>query len=453
MQDSSSKGSEKKDFLAAIRRELYSPLNQILGKSEIYLEEAKGLERQDALVEVKKIHTAAKYLYALMNSSKKEVSAELVQQLKAGADTAVSSIQGFVQQEMKQEPVKANPVLVVDDRETNRELLCEILAEQGHLVEDVENGMLALERLKQKPFDLVLLDIMMPKMDGYQVLQHIKNDQELRHVPVIMLSGLDEINSVIRCIEMGAEDYLPKPFNPILLKARIEACLEKKRLRDQEQAFLKQLQIEQGKAEHLLLNVLPKPIADRLKQGENIIVDSFPEVTVLFADLADFTALSAQVSPAELVHYLNEIFSRFDRLAEKHGLEKIKTIGDAYMAVGGLPTPRPDHAEAVGRMSLDMLEEMKALNQETGRNLNLRIGLNTGPVIAGIIGRNKFIYDLWGDTVNIASRMQSQGHPGFIQVTRRTRDKLKDKFLLEERGVIEVKGKGEMATWILKAEI
>ncbi|NES08389.1 MAG: adenylate/guanylate cyclase domain-containing response regulator, partial [Okeania sp. SIO2F4] len=254
---------------------------------------------------------------------------------------------------------------------------------------------------------------------------------------------------IVRCIELGAEDYLSKPFNPVLLKARINACLEKKRLRDQEQAYLKRLAEEQEKSERLLLNILPAPIAQRLKQGEKTIADSFSEVTVLFGDLVGFTKLSANLSPAELVELLNMIFSRFDELAEKYGLEKIKTIGDAYMIVGGLPTPREDHAEAIAEMALDMLHQIKEISEQQGKPLQIRIGINTGAVEAGVIGTKKFAYDLWGDTVNTAHRMESHGIPGVIQVTEDTYNCLANKYTFQERGMIEIKGKGMMRTYLL----
>lgn len=210
------------------------------------------------------------------------------------------------------------------------------------------------------------------------------------------------------------------------------------------------LRIEQEKAELLLLNILPKPIADRLKQNPQSIADSFADVTVLFADLVNFTRLSEQISPTELVERLNRIFSAFDVLAEKHGLEKIKTIGDSYMVVGGLPMVRPDHAEAIAEMALDMISEIIRFNAEYKQAFNIRLGINTGPVVAGVIGIKKFIYDLWGDTVNTASRMESHGVPGCIQVTEVTYQRLQNQYLFEARGVIPVKGKGEMMTYFLR---
>ncbi|MCD6051074.1 MAG: adenylate/guanylate cyclase [Verrucomicrobia bacterium] len=199
----------------------------------------------------------------------------------------------------------------------------------------------------------------------------------------------------------------------------------------------------------LLLNVLPPSIADRLKNGENVIADSFPDVTILFADIVGFTSLSTIISPQEIVFLLNEIFTAFDQTAGQLGLEKIKTIGDCYMVVGGLPKPKADHAEAVATMALTMLRTIEKLNADYQMSLRLRIGINTGPVVAGVIGRSKFIYDLWGDAVNTASRMESHGKPDAIQVTAETYECLKDRFQLEPRGETEIKGKGKMHTWWL----
>jgi class 3 adenylate cyclase len=206
---------------------------------------------------------------------------------------------------------------------------------------------------------------------------------------------------------------------------------------------------EQARSEGLLLNVLPAPIADRLKGGEQVIADRFPEVTVLFADLVDFTASSDRSSPERVVRVLADLFTAFDRLAARHGLEKIKTVGDAYMVAGGLPVPRPDHAEAVAEMALAVREEAGRHRDPAGRPLQVRIGIDSGPVVAGVIGTAKFSYDLWGDTVNTASRMETTGVPGCIQVTERAYRRLRDRYRFERRGPVQVKGKGELVTWFL----
>lgn len=213
-----------------------------------------------------------------------------------------------------------------------------------------------------------------------------------------------------------------------------------------------ELKAEQERSERLLLNVLPESIAIRLKQDHQTIAESFTDVTVLFADIVGFTELSSQISPPELVEFLNQIFSAFDHLAEDHGLEKIKTIGDAYMVVAGLPVPRKDHAHAIANMALDMQQALTQFNARMGQSCRIRIGISSGPVVAGVIGIKKFIYDLWGDTVNMASRMESQGIAGSIQVTRSTYECLKDRYQFEERGIINVKGKGEMTTYLLIAK-
>ncbi len=203
-------------------------------------------------------------------------------------------------------------------------------------------------------------------------------------------------------------------------------------------------------SEALLHNVLPPTIASRLKQGNPVIVDSFANASVLFADIAGFTPLSRNLSPEELVQMLNELFSEIDDLVSKHGLEKIKTIGDAYMVAAGIPQPRDDHADAIVAFAFDLQETLKSFNRETGRNIRLRIGINSGPVTAGIIGRHRFLYDLWGDSVNIAARMESHGLPDEIHITDETRRLLRGEYLFEERGLIEVKGKGAMNTYFVR---
>ena len=214
--------------------------------------------------------------------------------------------------------------------------------------------------------------------------------------------------------------------------------------------FIGESQKEHARAENLLLNILPGPIVERLKENPSIIADAYPSVTVLFADIVDFTVLSSKVTPTGLVEFLNRTFSEFDRLAEKHKLEKIKTIGDAYMVAGGIPEARADHAQAIAEMALDMLDVLRALRGPSGEPVNARIGINSGSVVAGVIGKKKFIYDLWGDAVNMASRMESHGIGGAIQVTEATYQMLKDQYLFEKRGRVQVKGKGEMVTYILK---
>jgi len=344
---------------------------------------------------------------------------------------------------------KQGSILIIDDLEENRELLSRRLGRLGYSVQVTSSGEEALAVIAQQAPDLVLLDILMPDLDGFEVLRRLKAQSLTQHIPVIMLSSADETETAVRCIELGADDFLPKPFNPTLLMARIESSLAKKRLRDQEGEFLKHLRTERDISDRLLLNILPPSIADRLKQGEKIIADNFSEVTVLFSDFVGFTKLASGISPADLVTRLNEIFSAFDDLCYSHGLEKIKMIGDAYMAVGGLPAPRADHAEAAANLALDMQHETARLSALHEKPLRMRIGLSTGPVVAGVIGSKKFAYDLWGDTVNLASRMESHAESGGILVSKTTYERLRHKYIFRPGRVIRAKGKGQITGYQL----
>ena len=217
----------------------------------------------------------------------------------------------------------------------------------------------------------------------------------------------------------------------------------------QREDALAALRTEQDRAETLLLNILPRSIADKLKTDTTTIADQFAAASILFADIVDFTPLSERLRPTELVDILDHLFSHFDGLADRYGVEKIKTIGDCYMVAAGVPTPRPDHAQALALMAIDMREAMRESDEVAHFGLALRIGINSGPVVAGVIGRKRFLYDLWGDAVNTASRMESHGTPGQIQVTASTRELLEDEFELEPRGTVTIKGKGAIETWYL----
>ncbi|MCA9688272.1 MAG: response regulator, partial [Myxococcales bacterium] len=432
-----------------LNHDLLFPLSHLLQNVERLCDQAREHDEDERLPDLERILTAVRRFNELIaNGYIEKATAEKRRNRRAAQEAPVDRPSPKAEKKQKV-IIETGRILVVDDNESNRNMLSRRLERQGHTVKLAENGRRALERLATEEFDLVLLDVMMPEMDGYEVLERIHADERLRGIPVIMISALDELNTVVRCIELGAEDYLPKPFNPVILRARIGACLEKKRLRDRERAYVRRLRSEQERSDQLLLNILPRPVAARLKTGQRTIADSFPDVTVLFADLVGFTRMSEQVPPGELVAMLNKIFSMFDLLAEKHGLEKIKTIGDEYMAAGGLPTPREDHAEAVAEMALDMLAVMDRFNAKRNHGVRIRVGMNCGPVTAGVIGTKKFAYDLWGDTVNIASRMESHGIANSIQVTEETYKRLRYRFTFQRRGIIHVKGKGALCTYFL----
>lgn len=350
-------------------------------------------------------------------------------------------------------------VLIVDDSRTLRRILVQELNSIGiHNIVQAGDGLEALQRLKGGDIDLMLLDMEMPELDGLGVLQMLKEEDRAMSFSIIVISGADDLSGPIKCIQMGAEDYLPKPFDPVLLQARIFSSFEKKRLRMLDRQRLEDLErekqlleAEQMKTEKLMLNILPRPIAERLKRGEKNISGSYPDVSILFSDLVGFTSLASKTTAAELVKLLNDLFTRFDKRADAIGLEKIKTIGDAYMAAGGLPIPRPDHAELCAEMALGMFDDLTAFNRENDKDLRMRIGVDSGPVVAGVIGYTKFSYDLWGNAVNMASRMESTAPPGKIQVSTATFERLRDRYLFHAAGLVEVKGIGPVQTHYLVA--
>lgn len=348
-------------------------------------------------------------------------------------------------------------VLLVDDSRLIRMGLRRSLEEIGLKdITEAGDGREAIETLVRDHFDLMLLDMEMPEMNGMEVLAVLRDTPHHPWPPVIVISGGTSLDDAVRCIELGAEDYLSKPFNPVLLRARVKTSVERKRLSDQVTLRMRQLKRqheilgqEQAKTEQLLLNILPQKIAQRLKAGEESIADAFPSVSVLFADMVGFTAMSRTMTASALVAVLGDLFSRFDLITEKHGLEKIKTIGDCYMLAGGVPEPSDDHAHAAVDAAVDMCKALEEMHEKTGGALRMRIGIHSGPIVAGVIGLRKFTYDLWGDTVNVASRMESTGAPGRIHVSAATADLIRQDFQLESRGFIEVKSLGQVETFFV----
>jgi CheY-like chemotaxis protein len=327
-------------------------------------------------------------------------------------------------------PPARGHVLVVDDEEQNRILLRDPLEARGYEVEEAEDGMQALQKIARRPPDVILLDLMMPKMDGLELCRHLRKDAKTAHLPILMITALSERGDRLMGIHAGANDFLNKPLDILDVILRVGNAVCAKHLHDQ-------LQFEQAKSEFLLEHILPKPILERMKNGETNIADSYPDATVLVAGLVGFTTLLAQIGPEQTVQLLNEIFSLFDDLTEQHGLEKIKTIGDAYMAVGGILLPRPDHAEGSAELALDLRQEIGQFNRQYNTSIRIRTGLCTGPVVAGVIGRGRFAYDLWSETVNLACRLEATGEAGKILVAESSYERLKHKYHFEKRNRID----------------
>jgi class 3 adenylate cyclase len=335
-------------------------------------------------------------------------------------------------------------ILIVDDTPDNLRLLSKILTQHGYEVGKALNGQMALMSVQASPPDLILLDINMPQMNGYEVCEHLKADDQTREIPVIFISALDDVFDKVKAFQVGGVDYITKPFQRKEVLARIQNHLNIWALQNA-------LRQEQEKSDRLLMNILPAAIVEELKQNQCATPKQYEEASFLFADIVGFAPNSSSMPPTEVVNLLNQVFSTFDQLAVAHGVEKIRTIGDAYFVAGGLPVERKDHAEAIAEMALDMQEAIVRFHWPNGEPLRIRIGINTGgPVVAAVVGVKKFAYDVWGNTVNIACRMESLSIPGRIHVTAQTYMRLKDKYLFEERGAIAVKGTGEMTTYWLK---
>ena len=449
-------GESTEEFHRRLRHDLRTPLNAIIGYSEMLIEDMADDAEAPLRGDLVKLKESADFLLgqidamvALAQTQEKPLDRDqgLARHIDLVADT-LRTVQplrpGAIPARGQQ-----SRILVVDDNASNRDVLARRLAREGHDVVTAENGAEVLALCDTQDFDLILLDLIMPEIGGYEVLQRLKAADATRHIPVIVISALDELDSVIRCIEAGAEDYLPKPFDPVLLRARIDSSLERKWLRDREKQFIADLDREKRKSEALLLNILPLSIANRMRAGEVAIADSITEATILFCDLVGFTALSGQLSAEHTVDFLGQIFTAFDRLASEAGVEKIKTIGDAYMAAAGIPEPQADHAFRIASLAPRMLQAVRDVAKATDLNLQARIGIHSGPIIAGVIGTHKFVYDVWGDSVNTASRMESHSVTGRIHVSDATRRALDGRFRFEPRGHIQVKGKGLMETFFL----
>src|SRR5437773_3962496 len=331
-------------------------------------------------------------------------------------------------------------ILIVDDNEDNRYTLQLMLESDGHeRIASAANGKEAIALMQKEKFSLVLLDLMMPDLNGDEVLKVIRSDPDKRDIPVIMISADTDVDKVSQCIELGADDYLPNPFNPTILRARIAAALLRQSLRALENEYLGKIENEKRHSENLLRNILPAEVVTRLRNGESNIADHFDDATVIFADVVGFGKITARMKAYEIVACLNQLFSEFDRLAEDAGIEKIKTIGDNYMAVSGVPTPRANHVRMAAKFALDMVAATGRLRSRLPVSFMIRAGLHSGPVMAGVIGTRKFAYDVWGDTVNIAARMEAAGAPNRVLASAATVKALGNDYNLDGPHKIENK--------------
>jgi adenylate cyclase len=328
-------------------------------------------------------------------------------------------------------------ILVVDDSEDNRFTLSMHLEVCGYgNIVQAENGREALDKLRINHIDLILLDIMMPELDGYGVLQEMRSDIALREIPVVVVSAIEDMQSVVRCLELGALDYLTKPFNPVLLKARVNNCVNKMRFKEQEALYLEKIERQKRRADELLATLLPKPIVRALKLNSHLAPRRYEDVTVLFCDVVGFTTYSEQHPPEIVFATLESLIERFEQLTQKHGLEKIKTVGDAFMATAGLLSPHDNAVPAAVACAFEMIETAK-----DSAGWTVRVGIDHGPVSAGIMGKTQYQFDVWGDTVNTAARIEGYSRPGTVSVSGRAWLHLRSIGQGRSCGLVDLKGK------------
>jgi len=434
---------------ATLRHDLRTPINAILGYSELMIDEAAGqldpTIENDIRTVMKECGRVLDQLDGLVDFSRGDIDAVGVE---ADDTDIAAALANTLSQTTSPTNSLAGRILVIDDIEANRELMRRNLTNRGHIATTAASAREAFDLLETNDFEVALVDILMPDMNGIDLLGRLKEDPRWRKMAVVMVTGLNDIQAVVKCISAGAEDYLQKPVDPVLLFARVESCLEQVRWNDRERQFLAQIESEKSRADNLLLSMLPEMIIKRLAAGEKVIADRFDNTTIIFADIVDFTPMVARTDPVELVSLLHDLFSAFDTLADQFGIEKIKTLGDAYMAVAGVPEPQYDHADRALEFARGLIKVMSK-DFGSGTPLEIRVGLNSGPVIGGLIGQKRFVYDVWGETVNLASRLESSGDTGRIQISHSTLSALSYKPADATARTTIIKGVGDIETFLL----
>lgn len=434
-------GTDLEAFAATLRYELRTPLSAVMGYTGILLEDLQGGSNQDILADLQKIQVASERFLAFINDivNLSMATADQVHTAPESAAAAtvldvVRTIHPLPERDKALVPLEHGAILVVDDNEINRDILSRRLERQGHTVATAANGRQALEKVQQDKYDLILLDLMMPEMNGFQVLEHLKVDPVLRDIPVIMISALDEIEGVVRCIEMGAEDYLPKPFNPVLLQARIGASLEKKHLRDRQRELF-------GK-------FATKEVVNELLRHGFSLGGKMVEATAMFSDIRSFTTITESQPPDVTIELLNRYFSYMIEAIGSEGGIVNQIVGDGLMAIFGAPVSQADHRDRAVRAALKMLTRITDFNREQLErhqvNIRIGIGIASGQVIAGFTGTlSRATYTCVGDTVNLAARLESHtkvvGKP--ILIDEITRAGLQAQYPIHEEGSIQLKGK------------
>ena len=426
-------------------------LEAIQGTSESLVTRVKNVGQEAFIPDLEKILSASK---SFLRLSKDIVNLPKLKAAFGDSECEVADSSGIIKEVVsrisplgEEEVLSTAPgrcrILVVEDNEMNRDLLTRHLERQGHIIRTAENGRQALEKMKEESFDLVLLDVLMPEMNGYQVLKRLKQEEGWRDIPVIMISALEEKDIVVRCIEMGADDYMGKPFNPVFLKARINSCLERKRLRDLEKEQERVLREAFGR-------YMDEEVRDEVLSGRIPLEGEIKDVTVMFADLRNFTPLTESTPPKAVVRILNDYFTEMAPAIHRHHGSLLRYVGDEIYAVFGAPLPLKDHPCHALEAALEMRRLLVVVNEKLERAasspLAHGIGIHSGPVVAANIGSpDRLAYDLVGDTVNLASRIQglTKKFKADILISATTKAALTKNFAIKKLPSIKVKGKTE----------
>ncbi|MCK5411782.1 MAG: response regulator [Gemmatimonadetes bacterium] len=444
--------AELEDYGAKIRVDLRNPINAVIGYAELLIENSKEMGRDYMVADLDRIQAAARRLLDLSTDivevatarnedssdpGRLEVSSALTEGVLAKAGTDAGAVQT---------DEVAGSLLVVDDNAMNRDLLSRQLARAGFMVQTAESGAEALRIMDGRDFDLVLLDVIMPEMDGLEVLRRVKSDPHLAETPVIVLSSLDDVESAIRCIELGADDFLHKPFHPTLLQARIGASLEIRRRRDEHDRQLARLDESELFVERILRSSFPAAIADRIRSGETEIVESYGDVTVLWCDV-ESAARDRTRDPSQVAGRMRRLLEALDRVAEEHELGTVVQAGDGVVLAGGVPIPAEDHAHRVASAALALRD---GLRSDPSFDAPIRVGMDSGEVTGGVLGGERLGYRLWGDPVDLARSLGRQAETGQVMVSPSAYRLLKDGWAFATLGVQEIPGRGQMRTYVLE---
>lgn len=444
--------AELEDYGAKIRVDLRNPINAVIGYAELLIENSEEMGRDYMVADLDRIQAAARRLLDLSTDivevatarnedssdpGRLEVSSALTEGVLAKAGTDAGAVQT---------DEVAGSLLVVDDNAMNRDLLSRQLARAGFMVQTAESGAEALRIMDGRDFDLVLLDVIMPEMDGLEVLRRVKSDPHLAETPVIVLSSLDDVESAIRCIELGADDFLHKPFHPTLLQARIGASLEIRRRRDEHDRQLARLDESGLFVERILRSSFPAAIADRIRSGETEIVESYGDVTVLWCDV-ESAARDRIRDPSQVAGRMQRLLEALDRVAEEHELGTVVQAGDGVVLAGGVPIPAEDHAHRVASAALALRD---GLRSDPSFDAPIRVGMDSGEVTGGVLGGERLGYRLWGDPVDLARSLGRQAETGQVMVSPGAYRLLKDGWAFATLGVQEIPGRGQMRTYVLE---